>query len=275
MSEDFDYTQDCLDTARMEKENRKLNLHELRSFCCVRCKNAKCQHAGFGEQFAWEGRIATQEDRLLVNPNFADILDPEWGDLRKFDFEDARRQAMKIEISRQRGDWAVPEVDSTASIVQAAIENHAPEPEPELEPEPPDVIEVASKTQKGTIYRVVMEGGKAMLCDCKAGQYGRRCTHMRWAERDRAMQSREPVPSPPEPTRNDPPPAPRQRRAPVRGEGAKPPRNTPTSPSGILLDEGGPVSRPSPTPARDQWAAKDTGKDRILKPGIKITFGDD
>ena len=53
-------------------------------------------------------RMRTQEDRLLVNPKFADPRDPEFTNIRNLDFKDMANHAISVVISSQRGDWEIP-----------------------------------------------------------------------------------------------------------------------------------------------------------------------
>ena len=98
-----DLLQECNDLRIPEKEFRDL--------FCVRCKNPECVNAGFADSM-WSARMLTQEDRLLINPKFADLEDPQFQHLRSLDFPDMLQQAMRLEISDRRKDWEVPDTDA-------------------------------------------------------------------------------------------------------------------------------------------------------------------
>lgn len=102
---------------------------QFRQWFCQACHNHECHRAGFvGTK--WEHRMLTQEDRLLINPNFADLSDPRFFAIAKQDFVDRRREALKVHIADELGDWSIPTVDdeqlaakgsATASAVQQAV----------------------------------------------------------------------------------------------------------------------------------------------------------
>ena len=84
-------------------------------FCRV-CKNQECHRAGWGES-RWVERMSTQVDRLLDNPNFADPRDPQYRHIREHDFPDLLREAIRVEIIEQKGDWSIPtETDVMTSV---------------------------------------------------------------------------------------------------------------------------------------------------------------
>lgn len=84
-------------------------------FCRV-CKNQECARAGWGES-QWVQRMNTQVDRLLENPQFADPRDPQYQHIREHDFPDLLREAIRVEIIEQKGDWSIPdEVDVMTSV---------------------------------------------------------------------------------------------------------------------------------------------------------------
>lgn len=84
-------------------------------FCRV-CKNQECHRAGWGES-QWVQRMTTQVDRLLDNPTFADPRDPQYRQIREHDFPDLLKEAIRVEIIEQKGDWSIPsEVDVMTSV---------------------------------------------------------------------------------------------------------------------------------------------------------------
>ena len=76
------------------------------AFCQV-CKNLECVRAGWAES-AWVQRMATQVDRLLDNPNFADERDPRFRRVREHDFPSLLQEAIRVEIIEQKNDWSIP-----------------------------------------------------------------------------------------------------------------------------------------------------------------------
>ena len=100
-----------------EGEHRRLKSPEdFRAEFCGACMNAGCRNSRSSES-KWSRRIRTQEDRLLVNPRFADENAAQR--LGIVDFEDTLRQALALEVSTQKGDWSVP---TDAEIGRAAAE---------------------------------------------------------------------------------------------------------------------------------------------------------
>jgi hypothetical protein len=49
-------------------EQKLLSEREFVSTFCSKCRNRSCERAGWAKS-TWEGRISTQVDRLLLNPN--------------------------------------------------------------------------------------------------------------------------------------------------------------------------------------------------------------
>lgn len=97
-------------------------------FCRV-CKNQECHRAGWGES-RWVERMSTQVDRLLDNPTFADPRDPQYRHIREHDFPDLLREAIRVEIIEQKGDWSIPtEVDVMTSVGAKGVQV-----QPELTP---------------------------------------------------------------------------------------------------------------------------------------------
>ena len=76
------------------------------AFCQV-CKNLECVRAGWAES-AWVQRMATQVDRLLENPTFADERDPRFRHVREHDFPSLLQEALRVEIIDQKNDWSIP-----------------------------------------------------------------------------------------------------------------------------------------------------------------------
>lgn len=82
----------------MTKEIRKLDLlrdcnehgeppNQFKAMFCQRCRNAQCVNAGWSES-RWANRINTQVSRLLENPTFADLRDPQYKPFQSLDFKE-------------------------------------------------------------------------------------------------------------------------------------------------------------------------------------------
>ena len=108
-------------------------------FCRV-CKNQECHRAGWGES-QWVSRISTQVDRLLTNPNFADPRDPKFRHIREHDFPDLLKEAIRVEIVDQRGDWSIP----TEEDVKSSITPHG------IRAVPPNELTPSSNTQEENV----------------------------------------------------------------------------------------------------------------------------
>lgn len=93
--------------------------HEFIKAYCTICKNADCMRAR-GAVSPWHTRMAEQVDYLLNDPDFSELSSPEHRDLAQMAFDDISRQAMRLEVARQRQDWTIPDeptdgVDKVAS----------------------------------------------------------------------------------------------------------------------------------------------------------------
>jgi hypothetical protein len=132
-------------------EHRKLLAPEqFKQMFCEVCMNVGCRNSkGAGSK--WNQRMLTQEDRLLNNPAFAPDMTAEIMGLP--DFKNMIQDALRIEISTQRGDW---EPVSDADVGRAAAEmmgvvqpsgfQAKPDPHPDPEPsEPPEAPEPPEK----------------------------------------------------------------------------------------------------------------------------------
>jgi len=82
----------------MTKEIRKLDLlrdcnehgeppNQFKAMFCQRCRNQQCVNAGWSES-RWANRINTQVSRLLENPTFADLRDPQYKPFQSLDFKE-------------------------------------------------------------------------------------------------------------------------------------------------------------------------------------------
>lgn len=120
---DVDLLADCIRSVE-EKTRSPVKSTEVTSLCCPYCRHPKCHRAGLADS-QWQARIATQEERLLVNPNFSDLSLPSHMELHQLSWPSLRKEAMKLEISAQRGDWepvSDDDVGPTDGIVELASE---------------------------------------------------------------------------------------------------------------------------------------------------------
>jgi hypothetical protein len=82
-----DLTSECL--SDLGPELTSLGVQGLRQAMCVRCFNPQCGYSRTSGTL-WEQRMATQVDRLLVNPHFADpsssryepVLSAQWENVK-------------------------------------------------------------------------------------------------------------------------------------------------------------------------------------------------
>jgi len=231
---------------------------------CNRCLNQECGRSA-AEGTSWFRRVSTQEDRLLINPNFADPRDPRFRDVANLDFRSAMKEAIALEISDRRGDWSVP-TDAEIAIEASRVATgqgmaQPPAPPGPPEPEPPSdgiVLRVTVRGQTGD-YEVTLNDDGAWACSCPAFKFARAnpCRHIQQAEADLESGDRQEAATAPAPSPPPPPPPPSGFRPPPPA-GARPPmRNIPMPSGGVMVDgTAPPPNRPAspPTPAADPWA---------------------
>ena len=73
---------------------------------CKRCRNQECSSAGWADDL-FSYRVSTQVERVLHAPQ-ADSRLPKYAQIVAADFKDMFREAMRLEIADQRGDWEIP-----------------------------------------------------------------------------------------------------------------------------------------------------------------------
>lgn len=162
---DRDLLRECMASTGVAQEEQ--SVEEFQQFFCRLCWNGQCVRAEQTD-LPWERRMATQVERLLTNPHIAAEGDPRYANIRSMPFKDLFRDAVRLEIANQRGDWQIPvlpgdtdpgeeletlatpqhtdQVDQAAKALAQALGKEAPElpkreaskPEPEPEPEPED-----------------------------------------------------------------------------------------------------------------------------------------
>jgi hypothetical protein len=278
-------------------EHRKLLAPEqFKQMFCEVCMNVGCRNSrGAGSK--WNQRMMTQEDRLLNNPDFAPDMTAEIMGLP--DFQNMIQDALRIEISTQRGDW---EPVTDADVGRAAAEMmgvvppsgfqtqrdltpdpkppEAPElPEPPPTPEPPAYGQ-ATPPVDTTVTEEPVEGRWRVRGDTPDengkprtytvtlhGDGGWSCdcpSRENPCKHSRYIQARlapkeSEVPKP-DPVRPQPAP----RRAPFPSA-----MNTNQPQGGVMVGGGSP---PPPEPA-DPWAAPTGPKMRKIGVGGRVTFG--
>lgn len=101
----MDLLRDCMASTGLPQDTQ--SAEDFARFFCKLCWNTDCPRA---EQvdLPWERRMATQVERLLTHPNFAAENDPRFENIRRIPFKDMFRDAVRLEIANQRGDWQVP-----------------------------------------------------------------------------------------------------------------------------------------------------------------------
>ena len=149
-------------------EQKLVSDNDFRKLFCARCRNSDCVFSEGGEN-RWVNRMATQEERFLDNPLFAEPDDPRFTEIRALHFEEALERAYQMELSDQCGDWSIPEVTGprgepqTTEKVDFAVRRLAesqgknppelPEPQPEKAPPnflPPSRVVPEPRTQEPT-----------------------------------------------------------------------------------------------------------------------------
>lgn len=290
-----DSTPDLWDTCYEGEHRKLLSPEQFRQMFCDVCMNVGCQNSrGFGTK--WNHRIRTQEDRLLVNPQFAPPGTAELMGLP--DFQSMLRDTLAAKISTRKNDWE-PVTDEEVAREAARMmgldvpapsgfqepEPEDPDPEPEeAEPEPgdgeePPALEVPSvelsawrvqgdtenpDTGSPVEYDVTLvtcpDGTEDWSCTCPARE--RPCKHIRYVQS--RLAPTEPAEPAPDPVR--PPPSPR---------GPLPTGMNTPSPQGGIMVGGGPPPASDPAPAEpvDPWAPPKAKKDRVIEVGGRVSFG--
>lgn len=131
-----DYLHECLaDPALADAVKRGPQV--FRDKVCGVCRNFECVRSNplNPEKNPWLERILTQEERLLLNPSFADVRDPRFAQVRQVDFRSALQEAISIEVATAKGDWSVPtEADKQAYLAKIVAAGGTV---PNLDPKPP------------------------------------------------------------------------------------------------------------------------------------------
>lgn len=270
-----------------------LTPNDFETTWCRICRNQECSRSR-GSATSWIQRISTQEDRLLLNPKFADPSDPTFRDIRSVDFASAVMAAMRLEVSDRKKDWTVPteaDVVSMASEMAAGEEStqrHPTSPmdtrgHPQAPASTPKVLQSFSiRGTKGDDYAVTLvEGdrGPEWRCTCLAWVHGRTrpCKHVEYAvglleeEVEAPVEvipaAPKPVVQPPPPTRFQPP------QAPPRPQFYPPLGNVPAPQGGVMVDGSPPPRLRVPAaPVDDPWAVP-APKPVVVPVGGKVVLG--
>lgn len=267
-----------------------MNPEQFTATFCNRCTNPDCSRSTAGK-LRWTQRMSTQEDRLLINPNFADPRDPKYTPIVNLDFKNLLRQALTIEIASRKGDWSVPsemEVAAEAAKITAAAAGipMPPVADPIVEAavrsmkdvsaaadtaHPDYVIQTKVKGANGNLYDVTLNRDGEWSCSCPAFKFSpppQSCKHIELME-GQADQG-----APPEP-----PPALRLPVSYVPPARVHEPlmRNTPMPSGGIMVDGSAPPPRASPPSPTNPWAlpagAQPSLKGTVVPVGAKVVMG--
>ena len=126
--------------------DRQVSPEDFKQVFCNRCRNPRCTHAGWARDLFGE-RVHTQVDRLF-NTDQAEPDDPRFSHLQEIEFPSLLRQAVRLNLADQRGDWSIPEEnvhlapiagkpasEESSALVEEAVKNL--KPESDVEPENP------------------------------------------------------------------------------------------------------------------------------------------
>lgn len=266
-----------------EGEHRQVSPEEFKSLFCDNCMNASCSNSK-GSGMTWVQRMATQADRLLNNPSFAHMQDPEFRAIRELNFQDMLHQELSIQISTQKGDWSVPSSMEVANEASKLITGkpmpqgfQAPEPEPVIEevtPEPPKRKQISTWEVKGSgkkTYSVTLWDDQKWECECPYFLNKQQpCKHIKELEKsygDIPIQE----PQTPEPVLQENP----KQEQPVVPRRPPPITSTPSintsAPQGGYIIGGG--NEKAPEPEIDPWAAPKEKPTNSVPVGGTFTFG--
>lgn len=241
--------------------DRQMPPQQFEQTFCGRCRNPECDLARWASS-RWEARIRTQEDRLLRNPQFMDPRDPRFAQVQKRPFRSLLKEALRVQISEERGDWSVPTDDEVAVRAMDLAMRTSPSrflaSESATEHADAEISEISEISDHGNPHPEVSRrdnvSPKDDLSDSEVGTT--------------------PVVQPPTPLVTPPPAIHQSRVSPVvtgeaRTRFTPPQMNTPTPSAGIMV-EGPPTQEPKPK--HDPWQPKPPPAN-IVKPGARIRMG--
>lgn len=264
-----------------EGQHQQTPPNEFKQYFCNNCMNTTCELSR-GGGLSWTKRMSYQVDRLLDNPNFADERNPEFQAIRNLDFKELLDRELKVQISKDRGDWSVPsdlDVSMEASRMLQRLDQNAnpmafqpPKEEPKVEEpkvEEPVKEDVRTWTVKGggsDSYVVTCKNG-GWTCTCPSYVYNRTdnpiCKHiLRFKPAQSQEQSETETKEVEEQVvTNRPPPIDR-----------RPALNTEQPTNGIVI--GGSQEQPKTVePQQDDWSVPtDKPNSGKLKSGMRFSF---
>lgn len=207
---------------------------------CARCRRPDCDLAVWAKTDPMAHRQATWREHFFGMP-LADTQIPKYAQIAGLNFQDLLHKSVKLEVSQQRGDWSVPEIEITDGRVVQAPDDTARQVE--------DAVKQLAKAS-------------GRVTEAPAPE-----------EEPEVPEERAVAPTPKEPV------APISRATPLPTEAlgaAKRSGNTP-DPGEVMV--GGASLPPSkadqPKPPADPWAAPPKPKVTVVKTGATITFGSD
>ena len=276
---------DFLDDCNPQGQQHYLPPAQFTHTFCARCRNSECMRAKYADS-AWLHRMETQPGLLLDHPIFSDLQSAEHARINGLDFKDMFAEAMRLEISAQRGDWSpverigsdgVNEINPDASGVDSALDALAALKGKKRKPRLPVLqsgVESPDQSRTPESSRLAPKSEGQQKKDRALAEMARRMgvDVGEQAPPPAAPKSEEPAPA--APAAPAPPPEPEKEAAaqpvkqPPKPQGNNPYTNTPLPNRGIMVDD-------SPHPQRqsgvDPWAPKP--KENVVDPHTTITFG--
>ncbi len=246
-----------------------------KSFCAL-CRNPACSNSLVAGS-KWQHRMDTQEDRLLINPQFGDPTDPRFSDLLQQDFKDRVREVMALEISSAKGDWEpVTDAEVDAAMVNLSKNGVAPAGFLADKPQPEMLWEGQARGTGGTIYRLMLmriEGQDVWSCSCPAFEHRRgQCKHIQEAiavRNQTETPAKAAVAVPVKPPNTTPATLEKWRQATEQGRVPRS-KNTSFPAAGMMIDGSPP---PPPVAPPDPWAVPIPSADPIVPIGGKFVLG--
>ncbi len=114
MTRKLDLLQDCND--------QRIPASQFKETFCNRCRNSQCVNAKWADS-VWLQRMMTQEDKLIIRPNFAHPLDPKFEPIRGLHFREVTTEEI---VLNSRDPWAGPGVHmatpDTATLKADAVD---------------------------------------------------------------------------------------------------------------------------------------------------------
>lgn len=221
-----------------ECNDQNVAIPDFVNIFCARCRNPDCTRAGYAGSL-WSDRMSTQVERLLSNPQFADLSLPLYAQINANDFPDAMRQALRIEIANKRKDWEIPPEDIDPIEAMKELAGHT-------------LVVATPPKHEGLEITVLTEEGEAVTQGATSGV----AHHV----------------TPPKPSEPSRPIVTETSKQPVMLQRT----NTAFPVGGMMIDGTQPTTRkdkPSaPPPVADPWAAP-APVENVVPIGAKIRLG--